>query len=248
MARPNSIDLPSGERIQILYEDRSVLAIDKPTGWMLAPDTWHNTSRNLHNALTDGLRRGEFWAKSRQLKFLRYVHRLDAETSGILLMAKSSGALKALSALFESRKMEKLYLAVVHGVPRQNEWSCDLKLGPVQGTPGKMKPDRAGKEAQTRFRVLQSAQNTTLLEARPLTGRTHQIRVHLATGGHPVLGDILYGSPEQQIRSLGLRAIGLKYVDPFIRRQVRIQAPTDAFLQQFGFGAASSGVHRESFV
>lgn len=236
MAKPSFIELPGGELIQILYEDRSVLAIDKPVGWILAPDTWHNTGRNLHNVLIDGLRRGDFWARSRQLKFLRYVHRLDADTSGILLLAKSPGALKAMSTLFEGRKMEKVYLAVVHGVPRQSEWSCDLKLAPVQGTPGKMKPDHAGKSAETRFELLQSAGDTSLVEVRPLTGRTHQIRVHLAAGGHPVLGDSLYGAIHEPADSLALRAVRLSYLDPFMRRPVRIQAPTDKFLQQFGFG------------
>ena len=240
MARPSSIELPGGERIQILYEDRSVLAIDKPSGWMLAPDSWHNTSRNLHNALMEGLRRGDFWARSRQLRFLRYVHRLDAETSGVLLLVRSPGALRPLSDLFETRKMEKVYLAIVHGVPQQNEWSCDLKLAPVEGTPGKMKSDRNGKEAVTQFQLLESGGDTSLVEVRPLTGRTHQIRVHLAATGHPVLGDSLYGAAHEQVDSLGLRAVRLSYIDPFTRRQVRIQAPKDEFVQRFGFAAVQS--------
>jgi RluA family pseudouridine synthase len=240
MARPSSIELPGGERIQILYEDRSVLAIDKPPGWMLAPNSWHNTSRNLHNALMEGLRRGDFWARSRQLKFLRYVHRLDAETSGILLLVRSPGALRPLSDLFETRKMEKVYLAVVHGVPQQKEWSCDLKLAPVEGTPGKMKPDRKGKEAVTHFQLLESGGDTSLVEVRPLTGRTHQIRVHFAAAGHPVLGDSLYSAAHEPVDSLALRAVRLGYVDPFTRRQVRIQAPTEEFLRRFGFAAVKS--------
>jgi 23S rRNA pseudouridine1911/1915/1917 synthase len=233
VARPNHIELSSGERIPILYEDRSVLAIDKPAGWMLAPDTWHNTGRNLHNALMTGLRHHDFWARSRQLKFLRYVHRLDAATSGIVLLAKSLGALSALSALFETRKMEKVYLAVVHGMPKENEWSCNLKLAPAMR--GKMKPDRTGKEAETHFRLMQSVGGITLVEARPLTGRTHQIRVHLAACGHPVVNDSLYGNSDEPAGSLALRAVGLSYADPFTRQPVRIEAPTEEFLKRFGF-------------
>jgi len=241
VAKPNHIELPSGDGIPILYEDRSVLAIDKPAGWMLAPDNWQNTGRNLHNVLMDGLRHGDFWARSRQLKFLRYVHRLDAETSGILVLAKSSGALRALSALFETRKVEKLYLAVVHGVPKQNEWSCNLKLGPLQGARGKMKVDCAGKAAETSFHVIQSVRGNTLIEARPVTGRTHQIRVHLSACGHPVVGDSLYGTSEERCDSLGLRAVSLSYSDPFTRRQVRIQALADEFCKRFGFELGTRG-------
>jgi 23S rRNA pseudouridine1911/1915/1917 synthase len=235
VAKPNHIELPSGDRIPILYEDRSVLAIDKPAGWMLAPDDWHKTSRNLHNVLMGGLQRGDFWARCRQLRFLRYVHRLDAETSGVLLLAKSPGALKALSALFESRKMEKVYLAAVRGVPRQKEWACNLKLAPVPGRAGKMQPDQTGKEAETRFRALDTTPGTSLLEVRPLTGRTHQIRVHLAACGHPVVGDSLYGPAGQADSVLGLRATRLSYTDPFTHRPVCIQAPSAEFLQLLGF-------------
>src|SRR5262252_8962645 len=111
MAKPNFIELPTGETIPILYEDRSVLAIDKPAGWMLVPFSWQKTSRNLQAALTSSIAARDFWARSRNLKFLRFVHRLDAETTGILLLAKSHGAVEAFGNLFESRKMEKSYLA-----------------------------------------------------------------------------------------------------------------------------------------
>src|ERR1700691_5946207 len=97
---------------------------------MLAPDWWDRTGRNLHLALQSSLTAGDFWARSRNLKFLRYVHRLDADTSGILLFAKSRGALDACAKLFETRAMEKIYLAVVEGVPKQNEWTCQLALAP----------------------------------------------------------------------------------------------------------------------
>src|SRR5215831_2735876 len=106
MAKPNFIELPTGETIPILYEDRSVLAIDKPRGWMLVPFSWQKTNRNLQAALTSSIAAGDFWARSRNLRYLRFVHRLDADTSGILLLAKSPGALRTYSELFESRRME----------------------------------------------------------------------------------------------------------------------------------------------
>jgi 23S rRNA pseudouridine1911/1915/1917 synthase len=257
--KPNHIELRTGEKIAILYEDRSVIAIDKPRDWMLVPFSWQKTNRNLQAALTSSIAAGDFWARSRGLRFLRFVHRLDADTTGILLFAKSQGAVVSYGALFESRKMEKTYLAVVDGKPKQPEWNCRLKIGQDAKQRGRMRVDeRHGKEAETHFRVLQTAEKTALVKARPLTGRTHQIRVHLAESGHPIFGDELYGSSEsakdQHQREarrdrdsaasaqsselcphLGLRSVGLDYADPFTHRRVEIRAPIEAFMREYGF-------------
>jgi RluA family pseudouridine synthase len=207
MSKPNYAELPNGERIPILYEDRSVLAIDKPAGWMLVPFNWQKTSRNLQAALTSSIAARDFWARSRGLKYLRFVHRLDADTSGVLLLAKSPGAVRTLGALFESRRMEKTYLAVVLGVPNAREWTCRLKLAPDPAAVGRMRVDaRHGKEAETHFRVLQSNGGMTLIEVLPVTGRTHQIRVHLAESDHPVVGDPLYGPPPAEGENVAGRA------------------------------------------
>ena len=240
MGKPDHIELPTGERIPILYEDRSVLAIDKPRGWMLVPFSWQKTSRNLQAALSSSMAAGDYWARSRGLRFLRFVHRLDAETTGILLLARSAGAVESIGRLFEGRQMEKIYLAVIQGVPKQAEWWCRLKLAADERKPGRVRVDpRKGKEAETHFRVLQRQGSTALVEARPVTGRTHQIRVHLAESAYPVVGDELYGRrAAAQEQHLGLRAVSLAYTDPFRRQRVQIRAATDEFLREYGFGVA----------
>jgi RluA family pseudouridine synthase len=246
MARTPFVDLGYGRdrtRIPILYEDTAVLAIDKPAGWLLVPFSWQRTQRNLQAAISSSIAGGEFWARSRGLKFLRFVHRLDGDTTGVLLFAKSLGAVDTFTHLFESRQIRKTYLAVVQGVPRQTNWSCRLKLSPDPGQNGRIRVDsRQGKEAETRFAVLRSLNNQTLIEAYPLTGRTHQIRIHLRESGHPIIGDSLYGTEDnagglRRRFPLGLRAAALNYIDPFRHRPVDIQAPADRFLRAFGFHA-----------
>ena len=241
MAKTNDIRLGDGTLIPILYEDRAVLAIDKPAGWMLAPNSWDRTTHNLQLALESGLRGGAFWARCRNLRFLRFVHRLDADTSGLLLLAKSPGALRAFSQLFEGRRVEKTYLAVVEGVPTAKEWTCSLDLGSDPQVTGRMKVHGAeAREALTRFRVLEAGQERALVLAQPETGRTHQIRVHLEAGGLPILGDRLYGRTKGHGSQIGLalRAVKLVYPDPFQKRPIYIEAPCGEFLRQFGFTVA----------
>ncbi|HUS34778.1 MAG TPA: RNA pseudouridine synthase [Verrucomicrobiae bacterium] len=236
MARPNCIQLGDEVSIPILFEDRSVLAIDKPPGWMLVPYSWDRTGRNLQLAISSSILGGEFWARSRSLKFLKYVHRLDAETTGILLFAKSQGALNTFSEMFETRRMEKRYLAVARGNPKKDEWLADAKLGPDPSQHGRHRVDPQGKDAETHFKVLERREGLALIEARPFTGRTHQIRIHLAHAGLPIVGDTMYGAPEDRARKIapmGLRAAGLAYMDPFQRRRVKIEAPTQSFIAQF---------------
>ena len=241
MARPNRIELADGTSIPILYEDRSVLAIDKPAGWMLVPYNWDKTGRNLQLAISSAVLGGAFWARSRNLRFLKYVHRLDAETTGILLFTKSPGALRTIGELFETRRMQKRYLAVVRGNPKQNDWICRAKLGPDPKEHGRHRLDPAGKESETAFKVLERKNGVALIEAKPVTGRTHQIRLHLADAELPIVGDPMYGTPEDRAARnapMGLRAVGLEYDDPFIRKRVRITAPSDPFVEQF-LGRAS---------
>lgn len=233
MAKPDFIQFPGEEPIPILHEDRSVLAMDKPPGWMLVPLSWQKTNRNLQAAIEASLAAGHYWARSRHLKFLRYIHRLDAETSGILLFGKSIGAVNSIGELFETRKMEKVYLAVTDRAPKEKQWICRLSLARDPDQIGRILVSPEGKVADTEFRLLASERGRHLIEARPHTGRQHQIRVHLAESGCPILGDTLYGQADDQ--PMALRAVGLAYRDPFTRKDVFIRAPVSAFLTAYGF-------------
>ncbi|MGV3772600.1 MAG: RluA family pseudouridine synthase [Verrucomicrobiales bacterium] len=254
VAKPKFMELGWEVSIPILYEDRSVMAIDKPAYWLLVPPDWEDTDWNLQLAIMSSIQGGEYWAQSRNLKFLRFIHRLDGETTGIVLFSKSQGGTSVYSQLFESRQMQKTYLAVVEGEPKEERWVATGKIIPDAVHKGKMRIDnRNGKEAETRFSVLQSKDGKTLLEAEPLTGRTHQIRLHLAEAGFPVVGDRLYGrgnkivfSPDKNVPlrkkpdfteefPLALRAIALNYPDPFLKRRIYIEAPSQRFVDHFGF-------------
>lgn len=232
MPKPNYIELDRDLRIPILYEDRSVIAIDKPPGWMLVPVSWQKTNWNLQAAIMSSISAGFFWARSRNLKFLKYIHRLDAETSGVLLFAKSQGALNTFGDLFESRQMEKVYLAVTAGQPPHRAWTCSLSIAPHAKQHGRMVAHAGGKPAETSFRVVADAGDRHLIEARPYSGRQHQIRIHLAESGCPIIGDELYGGGEDE---MALRAVGLAYRDPFTGKPVAIRAPTEEFLKRHGF-------------
>lgn len=240
MPKPPFIELPDAAPIPILFEDRSVIAIDKPAGWMLVPHSWQRTGWNLQAAIASSLAAGHYWARSRNLKFLRYVHRLDADTSGVLLFGRSFGAVETYGGLFETRQMEKRYFAIVHGKPRDAEWTCQLPLGSDPQAIGRVRVDeREGKDCETFFRVLRTKGNYALVEAHPLTGRQHQIRVHLNASGHGILGDPLYGPSAEEMPytrpPLALRSVELAYRDPFTKRPVRILAPTEAWLKTYGW-------------
>lgn len=180
--------------IPVLYEDERLLAIDKPGGLPTSPDRCDPNQPNLMKLLHTGIEAGKPWARERGLGYLMIAHRLDFETSGVLLLAKSKPVLVELANLFGNEKPHKEYVALAQGTPEAQAFETQARLGPHPTQAGRFRVDpKHGKRAQTRFKVLEQFAGWTLLQCEPLTGRTHQIRVHLQHLGLPIVADPLYG-------------------------------------------------------
>lgn len=180
--------------IPVLYEDEHLLALDKPAGLLTSPDRYDPQRPNLMKLLHAGIADNKPWARERNLTYLFNAHRLDFETSGVILLAKNKPALVTLANLFGSEKPLKHYVALAMGSISQKTFEVDAKLGAHPVKVGLIRVDpKNGKKSRTQFEVLETFSNWTLLRCTPLTGRTHQIRVHLKHAGFPIVGDELYG-------------------------------------------------------
>jgi len=173
-----------------------LLALDKPAGLLTSPDRYDPQRPNLMKLLHAAIADQKPWARERQLSYLSNAHRLDFETSGAILLAKSKPVLVALADLFGSDKPLKKYVAVVSGTPPAEKFEVDAPLAPHPVKLGLMRVDQKnGKKSQTNFEVLETFPGSgyAVLSCQPVTGRTHQIRVHAAHLGLKIVGDTLYG-------------------------------------------------------
>ena len=217
-------------RMPVLYEDEALLALDKPAGLAV-----HGGSGVAHGAI-ESLR-----SMRPQARYLELVHRLDRETSGVLLIAKKRSALVGLHEMLRERRMDKRYLAGVSGRFRNEVQRVRLALAARSTPEGKrVRVSSEGLEAETVLRRLERGEEFSLLEAQILTGRTHQIRVHLAHLGHPVLGDERYGDFQlnRRLRPLGLRrmflhAASLEFAHPLSGEPLAIRAALPGELERF---------------
>jgi 23S rRNA pseudouridine1911/1915/1917 synthase len=195
--------VPEEIPLDILYEDEAVIVIDKPPGMVVHPAAG-NYSGTLVNALQFHCR---ILSGIGGVMRPGIVHRLDKGTSGLMVVAKSDEAHRHLSEQFNKRLVSKHYTALVHGNLREDEGIVDAPVGrhPVERKKMSTK-SRRGKEALTRWKVLERFGAFTLLEAKIDTGRTHQIRVHLSSLGHPVVGDSVYGGSKRTVEAPVMRA------------------------------------------
>lgn len=216
-------DLP----IQILYEDASVIALNKPAGLVV------HAGAGVHEGTLVNRLVHHFESLSTTGGELRpgIVHRLDRYTSGVLLVARDDAAHQALAAQFLSRTVEKYYLALVHGVMESDRGRITLKItrDPVRRTRMTARLEH-GRAALTDWEVLERFGRFTYLRLKIGTGRTHQIRVHLSTVGHPVVGDRLYGAPAQvegmpELERYFLHAHRISFASPATGERVTVEAP-----------------------
>jgi 23S rRNA pseudouridine1911/1915/1917 synthase len=189
--------------IPILYEDAELLALNKPAGLLTSPDRLDPNQPSLMGLLHKAIAAGKRWSAERALVYLMNAHRLDAETSGVLLLARAKPVFIALADLFSSGKTIQRHLALVEGAPKQDRFVIEAKLAPDPVRRGVMRVDsRQGKNARTTFEVLERFKGWTLLRCKPLTSRPHQVRVHLCHARLPLAGDELYGGKPLRLSSL----------------------------------------------
>ena len=221
---PGTKFLPRG--LVILHEDKDILVVDKPAG-LLTMGTESDKTRTAYFVLTDYVRKS--YSKSRNRIFI--VHRLDRETSGILIFAKSVEAKLRLQDQW--KETAKRYLAVVHGRCDRKEETITTYLAENKAHVVYSTADAAkGKLARTAYKVLEQTKDFALLEVDLLTGRKHQIRVHLAGIGHAIVGDKKYGKEDRGHDRLALHARSISFKHPFSGEQLTFEAKVPVYFNQ----------------
>ena len=208
--------------MQIIHQDDQILIINKPANLPVLPDGWDKEAPYLVKLLEE------------QYEKVWVVHRIDKITSGIIIFALTAEAHRSLNIQFEKHLVEKTYHAILNGSPK---WLDKITKFPLRANVGSkhrtIVDNRNGVRSETRFRLLKQNQLAALAEAMPMTGRTHQIRVHAYALGYPLLGDILYSAPETDIISrAALHAYSLSFDHPTTGERLTFTAPYPADFQK----------------
>jgi 23S rRNA pseudouridine1911/1915/1917 synthase len=210
---------PQDVGLGVAYEDEHLLVVDKPAGVVVHPSAGHVTGTLVHGVLARGAAGGDEGRPG-------IVHRLDRDTSGLLVVARSEEAHARLKRIAQRRELERTYLALVRGRPRSRAGRIEAPIGRDRRDPTRQSLDTdRPRDAVTHFQVEEQLGEYALLGVRLETGRTHQIRVHLAAIGLPVVGDSVYGVPEPALGRQFLHATRLAFTHPFTNERVDIESP-----------------------
>ena len=234
-----SIDMPKAHEIKleaqdipvpVIYEDNDIIVVNKPKGMVVHPANG-NPDGTLVNAIL-AMCKNSLSGIGGEIR-PGIVHRLDKDTSGLLIVAKNDTAHIKMSKQIQDRKVTKKYIALVKGVIAENEATIDLPIARSTKDRKKMGVDPNGKNAITHFKVLKRYDKYTLLELKIDTGRTHQIRVHMSYIGHPVVGDSVYsnGKNEFDIEGQMLHARYLEFKHPITGEELKLEAPIPEYFE-----------------
>ena len=218
--------MPEAIPLEIIWEDENMLVVNKPSNMLTHPTTIENTG-TLVNALLYycGENLSDINGEFRR----GIIHRLDRNTSGLLMIAKNNEAHEFLVNKMKLRLIEKKYIAVVSGIVKENEFVINKPIGRNPNQPHKMAIIENGKESISKVKVLKRFKDATLVEVHLITGRTHQIRVHLSSIGHPVYNDTLYGFGKIKVKTEEqvLQSYKLTFPKPFSEELISLEIPMD---------------------
>lgn len=232
--KPKEIELKAQDiPVEIIYEDSDMIVVNKPKGMVVHPANG-NPDGTLVNAIMS-ICKGSLSGIGGELR-PGIVHRIDKDTSGILIVAKNDKAHINLSEQIKNHEVKKTYVALVRGIVKENEATINMPIGRSAKDRKKMAVTKNGKEAITHFKVIQRypKYNCTLLEVKIETGRTHQIRVHLSQIGYPIIGDTTYsnGKNEWGIQGQCLHAKSLKFKHPVTEKEMFLEAELPEYFQE----------------
>ena len=210
--------------IEIIYEDKDIVVVNKPKGMVVHPANG-NPDGTLVNAIM--AKCGETLSGIGGEIRPGIVHRLDKDTSGLLIIAKNDVAHVKLSEQLKNHEIKKTYIALVRGVVKENEATINMPIGRSTSDRKKMAVTKNGKNAVTHIKVLKRYEKYTLLQINIETGRTHQIRVHLSHIGYPIIGDYIYSNGKNEFGIVGqcLHAQKLEFKHPITNKEMKIEAP-----------------------
>ena len=216
--------------VEVLYEDNDIIVVNKPKGLVVHPANG-NPDGTLVNALMK-ICKGTLSGIGGEIR-PGIVHRLDKDTSGVLIVAKNDKAHLALCKQIKNREVKKTYLALTRGIIKENEATINMPIGRSTTDRKKMAVVKTGKEAITHFKVLERFKENTLLEINLETGRTHQIRVHLSQIGYPIVGDMVYSNGKNKFGVQGqmLHAWKIKFMHPITGKEMEIEAPLPPYFE-----------------